>query len=195
MYLLLFIFYAVYLVIASIVMAIFWGIAKLIYKNIHMKRWHWMVCALILALPLIYFAVGTLYHKLFFDRKGFIERRIEWATKVDFPDFEIKEYIEGGRAFNGDYMDEYVLEFKEVPKQEFYDRIEALCNETDSLDDTNMRWRKIDSTHYYWGGIWGNGTPNPDGIQTEDTSIEEDADMSVDIEKGAREFTVSEGRW
>lgn len=188
MYLLLFIFYAVYLVIASIVMAILWGIAKLIYKNIQMKRWHWMVCALILALPLIYFAVGTLYHKLFFDRKGFIEKRIEWATKVDFPEFEIKEYNKGETSFNGDYMDEYVLEFKEVPDQVFYDRIEAFCNEADSTND--MRWEKIDSTHYRWMGIWGGPTPNPDGKQTE-----EDADLGVFLEKGVREFTVSEGRW
>lgn len=188
MYLLLLTGYAFYLGIVCILFAIFWGIAKLFYRDTHMKRWHWVVFALILALPLIYFVVGTVYHKATFDREAFIEERIEWATKVDFPEFKIKKYEKGGVSFNGDYMDNYVLEFEEVPRQEFYDQLEALCNEPDSTGE--MHWSKQDHTHYSWGGIWGNGTPNPDGEETE-----EDAFLNVHIEKGKRKFKVSEGMW
>ena len=113
-----------------------------------------------------------------------LKERIEWATKVSFPTFSITEYKEGEASFQGDYEDEYIVAFDSIPPQSFYDQIEKRCRQADS------HWCKADSTRYLYTYIWGNGTPDPDGKLTD-----EDAFMTISLEKGARTFTVKEGMW
>lgn len=182
------ILYLLYCVAVSVVLVIVWGIMRLVRKDFSIKKWHWIVCGIIYILPLLYAAVHDVYLNYFYDRTGFIEERMEWATKVDFPEFEIAEYRQGETCFNGDYTDEYELSFKEVPSQEFYDRIEALCGRKDATG--TACWSKVDSTHYQFNHIWGMDFPNPDGKITD-----EEASLSVSIEKGSMTFTVTEGRW
>lgn len=182
------IFYSMYCVALSIVLAIVFGIVRLVNGKFSLRKKYVFLCGILYLLPVLGYSVMSVYSNHVYDRKGYIEERVEWATKVEFPDFEIEEYVQGETAFNGDYTNEYRLVFKIVPSQEFYDQIESVCSHTG--DSCASHWQKVDATHYEYSYIWGNGIPNPDGELTD-----EDADMTVVIEKGSREFTVTEGCW
>lgn len=106
-------------------------------------------------------------------------------TEVEFPKLKVVEYDYGGSSFHGDYSDELILEFKELPSEEFYAVIDshARCDNHDG-------WYVEGDSTYNYSRMWGNGLPAPPGEDDE-----EDMSLEIEIKRGEKRFHVSYGAW
>ena len=100
-------------------------------------------------------------------------------TEVEFPKFKVVEYDRGCKSFHGDYSDELVLEFKEMPSEEFYAALE-----------NSSEWSSSDEGSYFYSRMWGNGMPAPKGEDDD-----EDVHLSIKIQRGEKRFHVTFGTW
>lgn len=144
-----------------------------------------VACNTITLLPLIAlvvvvitFAMGEINRRHRFDDVKTLSR----ITEVEFPKFKVKDYDRGFSSFHGDYEDELVLEFKQLPTEEFYASIEAMT------DCGN--WHVDGDSIYRYSRMWGNGMPAPKGEDDE-----EDMFLNIDIKRGEKQFHVSYGAW
>jgi hypothetical protein len=102
---------------------------------------------------------------------------VENITGVRLPNYKVIEYERGPRSFNGDYKDEFVLEFKNIPDESFY-------KELDEHFDC------FEPGKYCYSTIWGNGIEAPKGV-----SDKNDGTFRVEIEKGSKTFYIEAGTW
>lgn len=144
-----------------------------------------IVCNTITLLPFllvvvltIYFTMGEIWHRHRFDDAKTLTR----ITEVEFPKFKVVDYDRGGTSFHGDYSDELVLKFTEIPSEKFYTSIEALSDSTD--------WHIEGDSIYCYYRMWGNGMPAPKGEDDE-----EDMFLNIEIKRGEKQFHVSYGAW
>ena len=144
-----------------------------------------IVCNTITLLPLLLvvvltidFTMGEIWRRHRFDDAKTLTR----ITEVKFPKFKVVEYDRGSTSFHGDYEDGLVLEFKDMPTEEFYASIEAM------VDSEN--WYVVGDSLYRYSRMWGNGIPAPPGEDDE-----EDMSLSIEIKRGEKQFHVSYGAW
>lgn len=120
------------------------------------------------------------YHRKHrFDNKEVLER----ITGVTYPDFKVIEYTKGRTSFLGDYNDQLLIEFKELPSTAFYQDLDSL------ITTGNSGWFIFDNAYSY-GQTWGNGFPAPNGEDDE-----EDMTFSIRLDKGSRQATINYGAW
>lgn len=157
---------------------------------------------LLIVVVVIASAIGGISRKHRFDDAKTLTR----ITEVEFPEFKVIEYEKGRTGFHGDYSDELVLEFKEMPSEEFYTILEYLADrgnanivEKDSVDGNlyftesyykQTYWSFTNNSTYYYSRVWGNGLPAPPGEDDE-----EDMSLSIQIKRGEKCFHVSYGAW
>lgn len=141
-----------------------------------------IACNAITSLPLFVVTViviasiwGEVSRKHRFDDTKTLTR----ITEVEFPKFKVIEYEKGRTSFHGDYSDKLVLEFKEMPSEEFYAEIAESAN-----------WNIKNDSTYYYSRVWGNGLPAPPGEDDE-----EDMSLNIQIKRGDKRFYVSYGAW
>ncbi len=108
---------------------------------------------------------------------------IERITGIDYPDFKVLEYKKDKSSFLGDYNDQLVIEFEEVPSEKFYQQIDSMIT-TGGSD-----WFKHGNTYSY-SKMWGNGLPAPEGEDND-----EDMSFSISFDKGSRQATLKYGAW
>lgn len=144
-----------------------------------------IVCNTITLLPFllvvvltIYFTMGEIWHRHRFDDAKTLTR----ITEVEFPKFKVVDYDRGVSSFHGDYEDELVLEFKQLPTEEFYASIEAMT------DCGN--WHVDGDSIYRYSRMWGNGMTAPKGEDNE-----EDMFLNIELKRGEKQFHVSYGAW
>ena len=122
------------------------------------------------------------YNMDYYPRHHFVRPRvIENITGVRLPKYKVIEYNKGRRSFQGDYSDEFVLEFKEMPTDEFY----QLLNEQ---YEHNTNYEGI--VEYTFDCMWGNGLPAPKGESEND-----DYTFYIEIPKDSKTFYIEAGAW
>lgn len=121
------------------------------------------------------------YHRKHrFNDKEILER----ITGVAYPDFRVIEYTKDNRtSFLGDYNDQLLIEFKELPSAAFYQYLDSL------IATGHSGWFIFDNVYSY-GQFWGNGFPAPNGEDDE-----EDMTFSIHFSKGSRQATIDYGAW
>ena len=134
----------------------------------------------LIAMVLIDNATGVISRRHMFDENYILTR----ITDVYFPEFKVIGYERGKQGSQGDYRDELILEFYELPAEEFYTEIDSLARCGDDGWNT-----KGDSTYNY-SRMWGNGLPAPLG-----ESDDEDMSLEIEIKRGEKRFHVSYGAW
>lgn len=102
---------------------------------------------------------------------------VENITGVRLPKYKVVEYERGPRSINGDYKDEFVLEFKSIPDEAFY-------KELDEHFDC------FEPGKYSYSAIWGNGIEAPKGESDKD-----DGTFRMEIEQGSKTFYIEAGTW
>lgn len=133
---------------------------------------------LMLIIIVIAVILGDMYYSDFYARHHFVKPKvIENITGVRLPDYKVVEYERGPRFFNGDYTDEFVLEFDRIPDDDFYKKLEE-------------QFDCFEPGKYSFGAIWGNGMEAPKGESDKD-----DIGFSIDIERGSKTFHVSVSEW
>ena len=137
-----------------------------------------MLPLIVLVVVVITFTKGEINRRHRFDDAKTLTR----ITEVEFPKFKVKDYDRGFSSFHGDYEDGLVLEFKDMPTEEFYASIEAM------VDSEN--WNVVGDSLYRYSRMWGNGIPAPPGEDDE-----EDMSLSIEIKRGEKQFHVSYGAW
>ena len=144
----------------------------------------WLCIVLFVLSPmmliLIAFAViwGDMYYSDFYARHHFVKPKVvENITGVRLPKYMVVEYERGPRSFNGDYTDEFVLEFERIPDEDFYKKLEE-------------HFDCFEPRKYSYSTIWGNGIEAPKG-----ESKKYDGTFRVEIEKGSRTFYIEAGTW
>ena len=131
-----------------------------------------------LVVVVITFTMGEINRRHRFDDAKTLSR----ITEVEFPKFKVKDYDRGFSSFHGDYEDELVLEFKQLPTEEFYASIEAMT------DCGN--WHVDGDSIYRYSRMWGNGMTAPKGEDNE-----EDMFLNIEIKRDSRRFEMSYGAW
>lgn len=109
--------------------------------------------------------------------------RIERVTGVRVPEYKVVEYDKGKRYFTGDYEDRYEIEFKTIPSDDLYDKIDSM------IADGNTGWRK-EGKRYSFSVMWGNGFPTPEG-----ENEEEDGTFSITLTRGEKNGEIRSGAW
>ena len=109
--------------------------------------------------------------------------RIERITGVRVPQYDIIEYHEGNRYFNGDFEDRFTFEFKTMPSEEMFDEIDKM------IAIGNTGWKK-DGNKYSFSVTWGNGFPAPKGEREEDDGM-----FSITITRGETDGIIIFGAW
>lgn len=109
--------------------------------------------------------------------------RIERITDVKLPEFEVIVYNEGLRHFTGDFTDHFIFEFKSIPPDKLFDKIDIL------IKGGKTNWRK-EGDLYKFEQIWGNGYPAPKG-----ENDEEDRFFNIMITRGQKRGEVNHGMW
>lgn len=120
-----------------------------------------------------------------YDRKyGYTDNRtIERITGVDFPDLKIIDYERGNVSFNGDYMDEFIIEMESELDESVYNTIDSL------ILLGNKHWSSS-GDRYSFHILWGNGYPAPEGENDND-----DKSFSLSVVKGGRTLNLKVGTW
>ncbi len=77
--------------------------------------------------------------------------RIERITGVKIPKYKVVNTNEGTRGFNGDYNNEYMIEFKKMPSDELFDEIDRM------IEEGNTVWNKK-GNQYTYSRVWGEWT-------------------------------------
>lgn len=109
--------------------------------------------------------------------------RIERITGVRVPQYDIIEYHEGNRYFNGDFEDRFTLEFKTMPSEEMFDEIDKM------ITTGKIGWKR-DGKKYSFSAMWGNGFPAPKGEREEDDGM-----FSITITRGEKDGIITHGAW
>ena len=120
-----------------------------------------------------------------YDRKHHFQNRdrIERITEVRIPKFEVTDYYEGRRGFNGDFTDWFTFEFKSTPPDELFDEIDKL------IKTGKTSWHK-EGNDYIFNYTWGNSIPAPPGERDN-----EDRMFSITITRGEKQGEISHGMW
>lgn len=137
---------------------------------------------LILYAIICFWGLDTYYNyhrKHRFNNKEILER----ITRVTYPDFRVIKYTRGKTSFLGDYNDQLLIEFKELPPTAFYQYLDSL------IATGNSGWFIFDNIYSY-SQTWGNGLPAPNGEDDE-----EDMMFSIRLDKGSRQATIDYGAW
>lgn len=124
---------------------------------------------------------GYVYYEWFWQE--WPPARIERITGVRVPRYDIIEYHEGNRYFNGDFEDTFTFEFKTRPSEEMFDEIDKM------IATGNTDWKR-DGNKYSFSVMWGNGFPAPKGEREEDDGM-----FSITIVRGKKEGTITCGAW
>ena len=129
---------------------------------------------------LVLIDIGLIGRRHMFDEDYILTR----ITEVYFPEFKVIEYERGKQGSRGDYRDELILEFYELPTEKFYTEIDSFVRCGDS------GWNTKDDSTYYYSRMWGSGLPAPRG-----ESDEEDMFLNIEIKRGEKRFRVNYGEW
>ncbi len=133
---------------------------------------------LMLILIVIAVILGDMYYSDFYARHHFVKPKVvENITGVRLPNYKVVKYERGPRSFNGDYSDEFVLEFENVPDEAFY-------------DTPKEHFDSFEPGKYSYSAIWGNGLEAPKGESDKD-----DIGFSINIERGSKTFHVRVMEW
>ena len=136
----------------------------------------------ILLVTLMLFVTGLYVYSEWFWKK-WSPARIERITGVRVPQYEIIEYNEGNRHFTGDFEDRFTFEFKTMPSDEMYDKIDKM------IATGKTGWKK-DGNKYSFSVVWGNGFPTPKGEREEDDGM-----FSITITRGMKKGVITYGSW
>jgi len=109
--------------------------------------------------------------------------RIERITGVKIPKYKVVNTNEGARGFNGDYYNEYMIEFKKMPSDELFDEIDRM------IEEGNKDWNKK-GNQYTYSRMWGNGLPAPKGESEDD-----DIFFDITISRGEKTGKIRLGAW
>ncbi len=109
--------------------------------------------------------------------------RIERITEVKIPKFKVIEYHEGRRGFTGEFEDQFTFEFKSMPPDDMFDKIDEL------IKSGKTSWHK-EGDEYVFNHTWGNGLPAPNG---EDDN--EDRFFTIKISRGKKQGVIRHGMW
>lgn len=133
--------------------------------------------------------ISIYWYKLdYYPRHHFVRPRvIENITGVRLPKYKVIKYDKGVEyeksrlSFLIDYTDEFVLEFKEMPSEEFYQQLH---------DKYDHHKNENGITEYSFYCMWGNGLPAPKGESESD-----DYTFSIKILKDSKTFYIKSGAW
>lgn len=145
---------------------------KIVYNTVPLLSLFFFILVLI--------NIGLIGRRHMFDEDYILTR----ITEVYFPEFKVIEYERGKQGSRGDYRDELILEFYELPTEKFYTEIDSLARCGD------YGWSVKDDSTYYYSRMWGNGLPAPRG-----ESNEEDMFLNIEIKRGEKRFHVNYGEW
>ena len=158
--------------------------------------WKWNLIGKKLRIVLLFISpmFGILYITLFalgVDTYYSYHRKYRFAdkvvlgkiTEIAYPDFKIIEYTKGRTSFLGDYNDELIIEFEQVPSAMFYQSIDSI------IAIRNDGWFIHDSIYSY-NRTWGNGFSAPKGEDDE-----EDMMFSIRFKKGSKQAIINYGAW
>lgn len=109
--------------------------------------------------------------------------RIERITGVSLPKYKVIKLEEGERHFTCDYEDRYEIEFRTIPSDELFDKIDNM------IANGNTNWRKEGET-YKFSIIWGNDIPAPEG-----ESEKADITFSITLNRGEKNGEIRSGTW
>lgn len=144
-----------------------------------------LLSPLFLVLYMILFYQGFIFyiHHQYASRYANREA-VERITGVNVPDFTIKKHHKGEISFRGEFTDELLIEFEEIPTSECYHALDSLSALKDSP------WSK-NGEKYSFSYMWGGGGPlSPDGESDEGT-----ISFSMELEKGKKQAVMSFGEW
>ena len=147
-----------------------------------LPKWLRIVLFVLSPMMLILIAVAVIWGNMnysdFYARHHFVRPKVvENITGVRLPNYKVVEYERGPRSFNGDYTDEFVLEFDRIPDDAFYKKLDE-------------HFDCFEPGKYSYSAIWGNGIEAPKGESDKD-----DISFSVDIEKGSKTFHIRVMEW
>lgn len=153
------------------------------WKLIIGKTIKWIFATIgILLVTLVLFVAGLYVYSEWFWQE-WSPSRIERISGVRVPQYEIIDYYEGNRYFNGDFEDRFIFEFKTMPSDEMFDEI-------DKMIATGKTGWKRDGKKYLFSTMWGNGFPAPKGEREEDDGM-----FSITITRGEKYGTITFGAW
>ncbi len=147
-----------------------------------LPKWLRIVLFVLSPMMLILIAVAVIWGNMnysdFYARHHFVRPKVvENITGVRLPNYKVVEYERGSRSFNGDYTDEFVLEFERIPDDAFYKKLDE-------------HFDCFEPGKYSYSAIWGNGIEAPKGV-----SEKHDGIFRVEIEKGSKTFYIEAGTW
>ena len=147
-----------------------------------LPKWLRLVLFVLSPMMLIVMAVASIFGYMYFSeyhmKHHFVRPRVvENITGVRLPKYKVVEYERGPRSFNGDYTDEFVLEFERIPDEDFYKKLEE-------------HFDCFELGKYSYSAIWGNGLEAPKGESDKD-----DISFSIDIERGSKTFHIRVEEW
>ena len=115
------------------------------------------------------------YHDYYYPQHHFVKPKvIENITGVKLPKYKVVEYQRGRRAFNRDYSNEFVLEFKNTPDDTFYQELQG--KGFDYQDGC-----------YFFHLNWGSGLVKKEVVPKGEKG---NYDYSMTICEGERVFTI-----
>ena len=147
-----------------------------------LPKWLRMLLFFLSPLMLIVFVAVLIACYLFycehFRVRYFVKPKvIENITGVRLPNYKVVEYERAPWSFNGDYTDEFVLEFERIPDEAFYKELDE-------------HFDSFEPRKYSYSVIWGNGLEAPKGESDDD-----DISFSINIERGSKTFHVRVAEW
>lgn len=109
--------------------------------------------------------------------------RIERITGVRVPKYTIVNSFIGERHFTGDHEDRFEIEFKTIPSDELFDKIDQM------IETGNSGWKK-QGDNYSFSVFWGNGYPAPEGEYEKADGI-----FGITITRGDKHGEIRSGSW
>lgn len=148
----------------------------------------WLRIALFVVSPMMLLILtaaafrGYTYYSDYCQKYHFVRPNVvENITGIKFPKYKFVETNSISLwCVRGEFSYGYTLEFKRMPDDSFYEK----------LDQVFFKTVEDGKTLYSFEQIWGNGLPAPKG-----ESDEEDYDFKVRIEKGSKQFYIDVMMW
>lgn len=141
----------------------------------------WLRVALFVLSPLmliLYIVIGVvayLGYQEYWRKHHFVRRQvIENITGVKMPKFKLVEYEKRNGFFNRDYLDSFILEFREMPDSTFYQ----------TLRDNGFEY--YDGCYHFYRN-WGSGLVEDEVVPKGESG---NYDFSMTICEDDKQFTI-----
>lgn len=137
----------------------------------------WLLCII-----LYYITLANYNHVYKLTSRG----ELSQIMGVDLPAYRIVDKTIGEISFNGDYSNVYVIEFKALPDEVFYAKLDSVCK----ADSYWYRSAEGKQVKYSYHRMWGNDIEAPKGQDPD-----EDMFVSLVLLKGEKKASLEKGSW